>query len=222
MGTELEELPLFPLHLVLFPYSQTQLHIFEDRYRDLVNDCVENDKPFGVVLIREGSEVGQHADPYLVGTVVRILKVMKHADGRMDIQVSGERRVRIRQIDESKSYLVGKVEPVVEHCTTTDDDLAIYRQVQDSFSMLIHRLMPKVGVTLKVVIPNNPAELSFTIAGLLPIENLEKQRLLEITSTVERMQGLLPILTHQLIETQSMGGFKRLKSSDLEDWFNPN
>src|SRR5579872_1613474 len=115
MGQELEELPLFLLHTVLFPYAHIRLHVFEDRYKELVHDCIHNERPFGIVLIRSGDEAGRLADPYMVGTAVHIEKVDYLEDGRMDIQVHGERRFRIRRLDESKPYLTGFVEPVMEH-----------------------------------------------------------------------------------------------------------
>ena len=114
MSEKLEELPLFPLETVLFPYAALQLHVFEERYRDMVRDCMSSDKPFGIVLIRSGDMTGGSAEPYMVGTAVRIVQVYTYEDGRLDIQVQGERRFRIRKIDESKPYLVGWVEPVIE------------------------------------------------------------------------------------------------------------
>src|SRR5947207_994253 len=102
MSQSLEELPLFPLNAVIFPYAALQLHIFEERYRDMVRNCLEFDRPFGIVLIRSGGETG-HADPYMVGTAVRITGVRNYDDGRMDIEVQGERRFRIRELDESQT-----------------------------------------------------------------------------------------------------------------------
>src|SRR5688500_15065586 len=99
MAQQLEEMPLFPLNTVLFPYASVQLHVFEERYREMVKDCLAYDMPFGIVLIRSGSEVGGAAEPYLVGTAVRIIKVHTYDDGSMDVQVRGERRFRIRRLD---------------------------------------------------------------------------------------------------------------------------
>jgi len=67
MGGHLEPLPLFPLHTVLFPYAPLQLHVFESRYRELIQYCSEEDTGFGIVLIRQGAEVGGEAEPYMVG-----------------------------------------------------------------------------------------------------------------------------------------------------------
>ena len=76
----LEQLPLFPLNTVLFPYASIQLHVFEERYQAMVRECIAADTPFGIVLIRSGFEVGEIADPYRVGTAVRIKEVHNYED----------------------------------------------------------------------------------------------------------------------------------------------
>lgn len=218
---ELEELPLFPLNTVLFPYASLRLHVFEERYRQLVHDCLNRDRPFGVVLIRSGSEIGA-SDPYMVGTAVRIVQVDTYDDGRMDIQVQGERRFRIRQLDESKPYLVGFVEPVVDSSTDfLDDSQDVFDQAREEFEVLIQRLFARQEFSVQVVFPADPVALSFTIANLLQIENLDKQRMLETTDTLERVQDLLPILETQLGETAEPS-YYRLASPNLREWITPN
>ena len=69
----LEEIPLFPLHTVLFPHASLHLNVFEERYHQMLRYCLEYDQPFGIVLIRSGSEVGGAAEPYMVGTACRIV-----------------------------------------------------------------------------------------------------------------------------------------------------
>lgn len=84
------ELPLFPLNTVLFPGTPIQLHIFEDRYLKMINRCIEEHKPFGVVLIEEGSEAfGPLAKPYRIGCTALIAKVEKLEDGRINITAVG-------------------------------------------------------------------------------------------------------------------------------------
>ena len=78
-------LPLFPLNTVLFPGMVLPLHIFEERYKLMMNRCLEQERPFGVVLIREGAEVGEQAVPYDVGTTSVIAGVTRYDDGRMNI-----------------------------------------------------------------------------------------------------------------------------------------
>ena len=127
MSDRLEEMPLFPLNTVLFPHAQVQLHIFEDRYREMIAYCTETDQPFGVCLIRTGEEVTGQAEPYMVGTAGRILSVHKFEDGKMDVRVQGERRFRVRRLEENRPSATKRTgSPSIE---ATDDDHAVYRGV---------------------------------------------------------------------------------------------
>jgi uncharacterized protein len=222
MSQDLEELPLFPLNTVLFPYAQVQLHVFEDRYRQMVRDCLEFDNPFGIVLIRSGKEVGGEADPYMVGTAVRILSVQTHDDGAMDIHIQGERRFRIRRLESSKPYLVGQVEPVVEleldESPRTD---ALLMKARESFKELVEGLVSRQDFDVQVRFPPDPVMLSFVIANVLQMENLQKQHLLEITDTTERLTTLMPILERQAMAVQKTS-YYRLGSVELSEWINPN
>lgn len=222
MSQELEELPLFPLNAVIFPYAALQLHIFEEHYREMVRACVEFDRPFGVVLIRSGAEAGGFADPYMVGTVVRIMQVLNHDDGTMDIQVQGERRFRIRELDESHRYLVGFVEPVVEH-EIEDSPRAdqLLTQAREEFENLMKKFFARQEFNVQVVFPPDPVALSFTIANLLHMENLDKQRLLETTDTLARVEELIPILQMQNLETAPRTSY-RITGQDLQEWITPN
>lgn len=224
MPHELEELPLFPLEAVLFPFASLRLHIFEERYRQMVRLCLEQDRPFGVVLIRSGSETGPEApEPYLVGTAVRILQAETYEDGRMDIHVFGERRFRIRELDDAKyPYLVGRVEPITE--LPLDDDPAndrFFALVRERFEVLVQRLFLKQEFDVEVVFPTDPTALSFTVANMLQMENLQKQRLLETTDTLDRLNSLLPVLEQQ-IELTDAPDYFRVGGADLSDWINSN
>lgn len=221
MSESLEELPLFPLNAVIFPYASLQLHIFEERYREMVRSCLEFDRPFGVVLIRTGSETGA-ADPYMVGTVVRIKRVHNYDDGTMDVEVQGERRFRIRQIDESHSYLVGFVEPVIEH-EVEDSPRAhqLLSQAREEFENLMKKYFARQEFNVQVVFPPDPVALSFTIANLLEMDNLAKQRLLETTDTLDRVEELIPILQMQNMEP-AMPSYYKITSQDLQEWVHVN
>ena len=69
------ELPLFPLNTVLFPGATLPLHIFEDRYKEMISQCIEEHRPFGVLLIRKGREAGDLAEPFEIGTTAHIARV---------------------------------------------------------------------------------------------------------------------------------------------------
>ena len=90
-----EELPLFPLKVVLFPGNILPLHIFEERYRLMVQHCLEEKSNFGVILIKKGSEVDDQAEPYNVGTAVRIIETDIMDDRRMNIITTGQYRFQI-------------------------------------------------------------------------------------------------------------------------------
>src|SRR5688572_32938140 len=107
---DLQQLPLFPLHTVLFPGMVLPLHIFEYRYRRMVYHCVTENKPFGVVLIREGSDVGAVPTFHDIGTTAHITRVDPLTDGRMNIATVGQQRFTIHDIEHNEPYLVGLVE----------------------------------------------------------------------------------------------------------------
>jgi Lon protease-like protein len=110
------ELPLFPLSTVLFPGMPLELHIFEDRYKEMIGMCIEKRQPFGVVLLEQGrpelDPTGTSLDPkpFLVGCTAHITQVKPLADGRMNILVVGKDRFQVVSLRHDKPYLIGMVE----------------------------------------------------------------------------------------------------------------
>ena len=105
-----ELLPLFPLGTVLFPGALLPLHIFEPRYRLLIRRCIERQRPFGIVLIRSGTEVGGSAEPYEVGTEAKIVAESPLPNGRSYIVTRGGRRFAVESlIADAEPYLIGRV-----------------------------------------------------------------------------------------------------------------
>jgi Lon protease-like protein len=175
-------LPLFPLHVVLFPGLPLPLHIFEPRYRLMIGQCLEADAPFGVVLIRAGREVGDPATPYAVGTTAQILEHERLADGRLNLLCVGRERFRIRQLLTDHPYLAAEVEPLAERSTEpTAVGLA---------ADLAERVRAFAGAP-SLALPADPTALSFAVASLVPIELAERQALLELTSTADRLRALI-------------------------------
>ena len=104
-------LPLFPLNTVLFPGQMLPLHIFEPRYRQMIGECAQNGTPFGVVLIRQGEEVGDpDTEPYDVGTTAHIVQIERLEDGRMNIICVGHSRFRIQHLLRDADYLRGEID----------------------------------------------------------------------------------------------------------------
>ena len=223
MARELEEMPLFPLHTVLFPYAPLHLHVFEPRYREMIGHCTQNDVGFGVVLIRDGEETGE-ADPYLVGTAVTIARVQTFDDGKLDVLVHGQRRFRVRRIDgESKPYLVGYVEPVVEmEFDEAGREVELAAVLRERVEQYIQGEFRRHDVTVhEIRLPADLAALSFVIAGLLKIDNIEKQRLLETVDTLGRISEMIPILEQHITDGQTVTECKA-SAQMLSDWITPN
>ncbi|MCA0359986.1 MAG: LON peptidase substrate-binding domain-containing protein [Armatimonadetes bacterium] len=223
MAGAAEELPLFPLNVVLFPYATLQIHVFEERYRDMVRHCLQYDQGFGIVLIKSGSEVGGPADPYLVGTACRIVSVQTYDDGTMDVKIQGERRFRIRKLDETKSYPVGYVEPVVElevEDTPRADALTLRTREYLQAYIEAHFQREEIKVA-KVRLPQDPTALSFVVANFLQIDNQQKQHLLEVTDTLERISEMIPILEQHMMEAK-VPQYTKLTVQDLSEWTSTN
>ncbi|MEA2621481.1 MAG: uncharacterized protein QOH61_391 [Chloroflexota bacterium] len=150
------ELPLFPLHSVLFPGVALPLHIFEERYRTMVSRCIERNEPFGVVLMRDGQEVGGGPVSLAeVGTTAIIRQAGRYSDGRMDIITVGGRRFRIGELDPDREpYLVGEVtileEPVGERAEARRLGSAIGRRFLRYLDLLAPALAGAAGPELEL------------------------------------------------------------------------
>jgi len=220
MADKLEELPLFPLDTVLFPYGTMQIRITNPLHRQIIRRCLEFEQGFGIVLTRTKPD-GEAEDPYMVGTAVRIEQVDELEDGSLDVRVQGERRFRIRKLDYSREFLTGFVEPVVE--LEVEDNPrtdALVMRARESFSMLIEGVLARPNYNIQVVFPSDPTALSFVIANFLPLENLEKQRLLETTDTQGRLADLIPLIEQQIVTARPR--VYRLGAEHLKEWINRN
>jgi Lon protease-like protein len=106
------EIPLFPLRTVLFPGMSLPLRIFEERYKAMVRELREKEGVFGVLLIREGEEVGGGAVPYTVGTTARIEECVELDGGRFAVQARGLQRFRVVQMLPPQPYPYGRIEMI--------------------------------------------------------------------------------------------------------------
>ena len=189
----LTKLALFPLNLVLFPGMELPLHIFEERYKDMIGECLEQDVPFGVVLIKEGLEVGAPADPERIGTSTRILRSEILDQGRMNIVTKGERRFEIEEIIQRVPHVVGRVRFLVE--LEGEGCAELIPQINDEYVNLVKNLTALTGgYTSRVEIPEDPIELSYAIAGNLNLEPHLRQSLLVTETAATRLFDLVPLL----------------------------
>ena len=190
---ELAELPLFPLNLVLFPGMPLPLHIFEERYKAMIGDCLRNNSPFGVSLIRSGQEVGSPAEPFTTGTTARVLRSELLEQGRMNILTKGERRYEIIEITQEEPHVAALVklldEPVGEGFTGVSAELT------EEYTRLIRGLTTLSGGYMSdVTIPEDPVELSYMIAANLDAPTPLRQELLEVPTAADRLNRLIPLL----------------------------
>jgi Lon protease-like protein len=138
------ELPLFPLHAVLCPGVALPLHVFEERYRLMVERCVETSTPFGVVLIREGRETGP-LDGRIsrVGTTAEIREVGRYPDGRFDLMTVGGRRFRIETLTDSEEpYLIADIRYLREPVGDPDMARTLADRVSSRFLRYLEVLQP--------------------------------------------------------------------------------
>jgi|TARA_B100000315_G_C14387596_1_gene500386 Lon protease-like protein len=186
-------LPLFPLNVVLFPGMVLPLHIFEERYKTMIGDCVDRQEPFGVVLIKEGQEVGGPAEPFQIGTSARILRVEHLEEGRMNIVTRGQRRFATVEIDRRLPHLVGQVRYLEEEPGDVPPDIAT--EIGGEYAGLLRSLTTLTGGwTDRVVVPQDPVLLSYAVAANLELPNDVRQELLEVSTAGERLERLLPLL----------------------------
>jgi uncharacterized protein len=187
------ELPLFPLNSVLFPGAPLQLHIFEERYKQMMNLCIEEKLPFGVVLIENGEEaLGPVAQPHEIGCTAHIMQVQRLPQERMNLMAMGRERFRIRRVIDDKPFLRAEV----EYLPLTDDNPRWTQggaaRVRELFERYMHMLQaagqPPIA---EGVLPIPPMQLLHFASYWLQTELEYKQQLLECTTTSMLIQRLV-------------------------------
>jgi uncharacterized protein len=199
-----DELPLFPLHTVLFPQARLPLYIFEARYREMIERCLRENLAFGVVLIKEGVEVGGTAIPYAIGTIAHIVDVDRLADGRLNIVVKGVVRFKLLEQHLTHAYLTGRVQVLFEEPAREADPGADYAQAARLFEIYI-RAVQALGESdseanaHELNLPRDPAMLSYLIAAILPLNPQDKQGLLELPTAQMRLTHEIELIQREQI-----------------------
>ena len=179
MSSTNRSLYLFPLNLVLFPGSLLPIRVFEERYKLMIQDCLNSDAKFGVVLIKSGSEVGEPAVPYLVGTVCKIIGLEYKDDGVINITVKGEERFNLIQTYQSKPYLSAHVQ-TLDYLGFPDENPDYISMIQYKFLQYIRLMMGIEGGWIQNInMPCGQVDLACMIASTIQIKLAEKQALLE-------------------------------------------
>jgi Lon protease-like protein len=172
-------LPLFPLEVVLLPGASLPLHIFEPRYKEMISECLEQKKQFGVVRSKDEGV----AD---IGCTAEILNVTrKHADGRMDIMTQGRERFEVIHVNQERSFLQAEVLYLQDEAgSATKDEVAQ--------AVKLHgEIMSLAGAEAETSFEIDGSRLSFHLAGSLPLDLDFKQTLLGMKSEAERVQAVI-------------------------------
>jgi len=172
-------LPLFPLDLVLLPGTPLPLHIFEPRYREMISECLERSQHFGVLRGKE-QELAE------VGCTAEILTVTKkYPDGRMDIVTEGRVRFEVVQLNQERSFLQGEV-------IYLQDQLGAASREEIAQALKLHgEIMTLAGAEPERSSEVDEGQLSFHLAGSLPLDLDFKQSLLGMQSEAERLRAII-------------------------------
>jgi len=194
------DLRLFPLNTVLFPGMRMPLHIFEDRYKVMIRECIEEDAPFGVLLIKAGEETGGSAIPHDVGCTARIIQVEYLDDGRMNIFTMGERRFRIVSVNTTQPYLRGEV-ALLEPPAAGDDAYAALPRARMMFDDYLKTYFA-IGDqwVRRVYLPDDPGEAADYIAARCDVPPEAKQQWLEELDAEARLRMELALIQEALPE----------------------
>lgn len=199
MAPETRNLPLFPLNTVLFPNASLPLQIFEERYKEMLRDCLDADSRFGIVLIKTGQEIGEPAVPCNIGTMAQIVQVSEIRSGtRFFISALGERRFSINNITRYRPYMTADVELLEDRA---EQDLAGKEMEEVKAALTRYRSLVsglEGGWMGDVRITADPVSLSYHIAGVLQIKMPERQALLEEHSASARLKAELKYLQRDL------------------------
>jgi Lon protease-like protein len=197
-------LRLFPLNAVLFPGSVLNLHVFEERYKRMIAECVARGEGFGVALIAGGSEAGD-ADvvPRHVGCIAEIIGVTPLSQGRSYVTAVGRERFRIDEIVSRSPFLVGEVRSIGDELGDGAQAVADEcRRVRVLFEEYV-RIAAEDSDALLAGVPDDPSDASFFIADALPASASVKQRLLELPTTKERLLAERHLLQTSLPEVRA-------------------
>lgn len=192
------ELPIFPLSIILFPGVPLPLHIFEPRYRQMLNDVRAGDNLFGVSYFDSSTTDKQIPPVGHIGCVAEVTETQPLPDGRSNILAVGVIRYRVEEyVDHSDPYLMARV----GFFEDDDEDNALLREssqaVAETFSRIARavRVINDERANLPDISDTEPQRLSFLVAAAMEVDADVKQELLELRLTSERLQRLREMLT---------------------------
>lgn len=187
-----QKLSLFPLNTVLFPNAPLPLHIFEERYQTMIARCIEQNLPFGVVLIREGEAESADVTFHNVGTSAQIADGVRLEDGRYLINTTGQRRFRVQYIAQRQPYFVASVTYLPEESSASVVEPA--NELRALYARYWETLANATGYQHEPeTLPEDVVDLTYWMAHRLQVDNPHKQRWLEadVASRLREMSAAL-------------------------------
>ncbi len=178
------DIPLFPLNVVLMPGTPLPLHIFEERYKQMVNECMDSESEFGMILADESGT-------RQVGCTAKIVELLeRYDDGRMLILVEGSRRFRLKNIFAGKPYYVGEIEYLEDGLEEDVNALA-----EECVALLERVIEAATEGSVGIEIEPPYRNLSFAIAGRIEFDLETRQEILELPTEKGRLEKVKKLLT---------------------------
>tara|TARA_B100000700_G_scaffold331773_1_gene468361 strand:+ start:11726 stop:12385 length:660 start_codon:yes stop_codon:yes gene_type:complete len=194
------ELRLFPLNTVLFPGMIIPLNIFQQRYRKLIDECIRNEEPFGVILLRNGFDTDDKIeDLYSVGCTARITNSLPQQDGTILISSRGEKRFRLLELRQKEPYLIGKVDYPVDEIGELPKSLV--NNLQEGYKQICSfKYMIEGGFVREIIPPENLGVLVDKIASasIGTVENEKLQSIVESFNIYNRATRVSEIIISTL------------------------
>ncbi|MDQ6767009.1 MAG: LON peptidase substrate-binding domain-containing protein [Candidatus Eremiobacteraeota bacterium] len=198
-------LDLFPLNTVLLPGAALRLHVFEDRYKEMMAQCIEHRLPFGVLLDRKGNEVGEDLDPVAVGTAAVIRQVTRLSAGRLYVMAQGTRRFKVDRFVGTRPFWRAEISFLEELDGPSDSASRLRETAIDRFKDYLEALLAVSGSELETIdLPSDAAASSYIIADALQVAVGVKQQLLEAASAAERLRAELRLLDEETQRLRSL------------------
>jgi Lon protease-like protein len=206
-----ERLAIFPLpNVLLFPNMVLPLHIFEERYKRMVSDCLQSDRLLGLFLLQHGwDEEGAIPTPYDVGGMGRITRAVRYPNGTMDILLSGLARVRVLRYVQQKPYLIAEVEMWPDEPDDSEGVEALTRRMVGLFERYV---IAKVGegheLLKNLKLLASPIDLLNTIVTNMPLDVHQKQEILNLRPIDERITMMITFLNQELSSSNRPSGLE--------------
>jgi Lon protease-like protein len=177
----MSEIGLFPLDVVLLPGERVPLHIFEERYKQLIGECLENSEEFGLLLVKE-------TELRTIGTSASVIEVLnRYEDGRMDVVVEGRDRFRVTRVADTRSYLTAEIQPFADDEARADPELVA------ACVAALERVAQTAG-TDATAIEVRGNDVAWQVAAQVDFGTEFKQQLLEMQTENERLVQLAAAL----------------------------